>query len=60
MHERRVTMYAVKCYNADGIQFGETDYFDTLDEACDFAEDFAEGDLFADVITPNGTVICIG
>ena len=52
-------MYAVKLYDAYGEQFGETDYFDTLDKACDFAEDFAESDFIADVVTPEGKTICI-
>lgn len=51
-------MYAVKCYNADGTQFGDADYFDNLDDANAFAEDMAS-DFLVDIVTPNGTVICI-
>ena len=51
-------MYAVKCYNAYGEQFGETDYFDTFDEANAFAEDMA-CDYLVDIVTPNGKTICV-
>lgn len=51
-------MYAVKCYTAYGIQFGETDYFDTLDEANAFAEDMAN-DFLVDIVMPNGKVIYV-
>jgi hypothetical protein len=51
-------MYAVKCYDADGMQFGEADYFNTLDDANAFAEDMADNFL-VDIVTPNGTIICI-
>lgn len=51
-------MYAVKCYDADGMQFGDTDYFNTLDDANAFAEDMAD-DFLVDIVTPNGTVICV-
>ena len=50
-------MYAVKCYNANGEQFGDTDYFDTLDEANGFAEEMSER-FIVDIVTPNGTIIC--
>lgn len=52
-------MYAVKCYDADGMQFGDTDYFNTLDDANAFAEDMAESDFLVDIVTPNGTQICV-
>lgn len=51
-------MYAVKCYNAYGEQFGETDYFDNLDDANAFAEDMAD-DFLVDIVTPNGKIICV-
>ena len=51
-------MYAVKCYNTDGTQFGEADYFDNLDDANAFAEDMASNFL-VDIVMPNGRVIFI-
>lgn len=51
-------MYAVKCYDAYGEQFGETDYFDTIDEAYDFANDMTDNFL-VDIECPNGKVICV-
>lgn len=50
-------MYAVKCYNANGEQFGDTDYFDAFDEASAFADEMAEYYL-VDIVLPNGKTIC--
>jgi hypothetical protein len=50
-------MYAVKCYDARDIELPETDYFDTFDEACVFADEMAEYYL-VDIVMPNGKIIC--
>ena len=52
-------MYAVKCYEYDGTQFGETDYFDNFDEAYEFASEMGDIDYLVDIITPNGRTICV-
>jgi hypothetical protein len=51
-------MYEVRCYNANGTQFGESDYFNTIDDAFAFAEDMTD-QFLVDVITPNGKTICM-
>jgi hypothetical protein len=53
-------MFGVNIYRPNGVQFGETDYFDTFDEACEFADDMVEdGNYLADIVMPNGKIICV-
>ena len=53
-------MFGVDIYYPNGVQLGDTDYFDTFDEACAFADDMVEdGDYLADIIMPNGKIICV-
>ena len=51
-------MCAVKCYNDDGMQFGEADNFETFDDAVAYAKEMAEIFL-VDIVTPNGRTICV-
>ena len=54
-------MYAVKCYFPEtGTQLLDTDYFDTYDDARNFAEMMAEDNfMLVDIECPNGTTICL-
>ena len=53
-------MFGVALYHNNGIQFGDTDYFDDFNEVCEFADGMVEdGNFLADIIMPNGKIICV-
>jgi hypothetical protein len=53
-------MFGVNIYHLNGVQIGETDYFDTFDDACEYADDIVEyGYYLADIVMPNGKIICV-